>query len=223
MSGATKNATNSAASGSMRGVGEDVIAARRATMDGGTRELQQPLLITGRKQGSSGGGRILQPEVALRRPSRHRALADDNGHESGFPPSSTGTILVSKLFWKILVTRVNRRFAARANSFGSRAWGAWRRRHVGPSRRLQFVARVERSESRGALATRDESRMSLRSIRATSYSLISRLKRSISAPRCGLSLSQSMVRILPRSSWVLAIASVIAPSSLTFELVGITS
>jgi hypothetical protein len=56
-----------------------------------------------------------------------------------------------------------------------------------------------------------------------SYSLISRLKRSISAPRCGLSLSQSMVRILPRSSWVLAIASVIAPSSFTFELVGITS
>src|SRR5262249_32265216 len=55
------------------------------------------------------------------------------------------------------------------------------------------------------------------------YSLISRLKRSISAPRCGLSLSQSMVRILARSSWVLAIASVIAPSSFTFELVGITS
>src|SRR5262245_4118867 len=55
------------------------------------------------------------------------------------------------------------------------------------------------------------------------YSLISRLKRSINAPRCGLSLSQSMVRILARSSWVLAIASVIAPSSFTFELVGITS
>src|SRR5262245_27759163 len=55
------------------------------------------------------------------------------------------------------------------------------------------------------------------------YSLISRLKRSISAPLCGLSLSQSIVRILARSSWVLAIASVIAPSSFTFELVGITS
>src|SRR5262249_27433114 len=55
------------------------------------------------------------------------------------------------------------------------------------------------------------------------YSLISRLKRSISAPLFGLSLSQSMVRILARSSWVLAIASVIAPSSFTFELVGITS
>src|SRR5260370_13665788 len=139
------------------------------------RESQQPLLITGRKQGSSGGGRILQPEVALRRPSRHRALADDNGHESGFPPSSTGTILVCKLFWKILVTRVNRRFAARANSFGSPAWGACRRRHVGPSRRLQFAPPAGRSERLRALATRDESRTSLLSIRATSYSLISRL------------------------------------------------
>src|SRR5262249_56345279 len=45
------------------------------------------------------------------------------------------------------------------------------------------------------------------------YSLISRLKRSISAPLCGLSLSQSMVRILSRSSLVFAIPPLLPPPS----------
>src|SRR5689334_22457977 len=59
--------------------------------------------------------------------------------------------------------------------------------------------------------------------RCDPHTLISRLNRSISAPRCGLSFTQSMWCTLVRSAPDFAIAFVIAPSNFTFALVGIAS
>src|SRR5262245_30930637 len=164
MSGATKNATNSAASGSRRGVGEDVIAARRATMRG-TRvhpacavgELRagatsSPPPLAGEGQGGGHGSRqSVSPRPLPNPPPLAREGADRTCRSQGFHFAGTALIPL-----------------------------------------------------------RD-------------YSLISRLKRSISAPRCGLSLSQAMVRILARSSRVLASATEIAPSNFTLAAVGAPS
>jgi len=58
---------------------------------------------------------------------------------------------------------------------------------------------------------------------APRYSLISRLKRSISAERCGLIFAQSKPLIFPRSAGVRATVCTMAPASGTLAFVGMMS
>src|SRR5262249_32954114 len=79
------------------------------------------------------GNRFLHRKVAFGTPARRRPRAGNKKAGSAVPPVPADAILVSTLFWKILVTRVNGKYAAHAGSSGSRRGRASCWRHMVPS------------------------------------------------------------------------------------------
>src|SRR5262249_33752418 len=71
--------------------------------------------------------------VAFGIPARRRPRASNKEAGSHVPPVPVDAVLVSTLFWKILVTRVNGKYAAHAPSSGLRRFRASCWRDIVPS------------------------------------------------------------------------------------------